>query len=224
MSNGKVKVYKNPDRSKANVVKPYVPQYQILGVEPEEFKSAVVPSNYPQAKPSQDNPRAPRPPIRQNYAPITPAVVGRGFGPIPNVGNNVEHTWSGVDEEIVDDLSGDQVIDPNHPMIDNNEFVSEEALGQLTPSTQSLHSFMQESAQQSATTDDLFPILQELEEGTYLLLANGIAVCSGPLAEIQEQASALVFGEHDLCGGDPIPVEDIIIVKRAVVKFGLFLE
>ena len=67
-------------------------------------------------------------------------------------------------------------------------------------------------------------ILQDLEEGSYLLLANGIAVCSGPLEDIQEQASALVFGEHDLCAGNPIPVEDIVILKRAVIKFGLFLD
>ena len=218
MSNGKVKVYKNPDRSKANNFKPYVPQYQVLGVEPEEFKSAVVPSNYPSVQPNEDNPRVrPQAPIRQNYANNTPSPIGRGLGPIPNVGNNVEHTWSGVDEEIVDDM-GD--VDPNHPMIDNNEYVSEEALGRPTTATQSLHSYMEEVAAPAPRTeqDDLIPILQDLEE------ANGIAVCSGPLEDIQEQASALVFGEHDLCAGNPIPVEDIVILKRAVIKFGLFLD
>ena len=224
MSNGKVKVYKNPDRSKANNFKPYVPQYQVLGVEPEEFKSAVVPSNYPSVQPNEDNPRVrPQAPIRQNYANNTPSPIGRGLGPIPNVGNNVEHTWSGVDEEIVDDM-GD--VDPNHPMIDNNEYVSEEALGRPTTATQSLHSYMEEVTARAPRTeqDDLIPILQVLEEVSYLLLANVIAVCSGPLEDIQEQASALVFGEHDLCAGNPIPVEDIVILKRAVIKFGLFLD
>lgn len=223
MSNGKVKVYKNPDRSKGAPFKPYVPQYQLMGIEPEEFKSAVVPPNYPQAKPSEVNPRTrPQFSVRQDYATPTPSPIGRGFGPIPNVGNNIEHTWSGVDKEIVDDLQSD--IDPNHPMIDNNEYVSEEALGQPTAATQSLQSFMAESTVRSNDPDDLIPILQDLEEGSYLLLANGVAVCSGPLEDIQEQASALVFGEHDLCAGNPIPVEDIVILKRAVIKFGLFLE
>ena len=201
-----------------------MPQYQLLGVETDEFKSAVVPSNYPSVQPNEDNPRVrPQAPIRQNYANNTPSPIGRGLGPIPNVGNNVEHTWSGVDEEIVDDM-GD--VDPNHPMIDNNEYVSEEALGRPTTATQSLHSYMEEVTAPAPRTeqDDLIPILQDLEEGSYLLLANGIAVCSGPLEDIQEQASALVFGEHDLCAGNPIPVEDIVILKRAVIKFGLFLD
>ena len=53
----------------------------------------------------KDNPRAKRPLIRpQPYAEAVPSPVGRGRGLLPNVGNNLEQTWSGVDGEIVDDL------------------------------------------------------------------------------------------------------------------------
>jgi len=34
----------------------------------------------------------------------------------------------------------------------------------------------------------------------------------------------LVFGEHEMCGGSPIPVEDLLIVKRVKVKVGLFFD
>lgn len=77
MSNRNVKVYKNSDRGKPEVTKKYVPQYQVIGVEPEEFVSAVVPANAAVSKESTQlpltNPRARRPAIRQPYAKIIPS-------------------------------------------------------------------------------------------------------------------------------------------------------
>lgn len=241
MSNGKVKTYSNPDRNKQQAAfKPYVPQYQIMDIEPEEFKSAVVPANYPVAKPSEDNPRVRKPSVRQPYASVAPSPVGRGKGPIPNVGNNIEHTWSGVDAEIIDDLSG-QEIDPNHPMIDNNEFVTSEALG-LPPESEEMpeldevknpqpkkftsqQEFQLMVEQDSKVSlDETMNVLQDMQENSYLLIVDGVAICSGPFEEIEDQARSLVFGEHDLCEGQPIPVDDIIIMKRVAVKVGLFLQ
>lgn len=233
MSNGKIKTYRNPERNKQQtLVKPYVPQYQVWGVEPEEIKSAVVPAGHPIARPSADNPRIRKPSIRQPYASIVPSPVGRG--PLPNVGNNVEHTWSGVDNEmIVDDLTDDQEIDPNHPMVDNNDFVTNEALG-LPPSSEDLPSldevaypppkqFVNQVSRQPAS-DETMQVLQDMQEEAYLLIIDGVPVCSGPMEEIEEQARALAFGEHELCAGNPIPVEDILIFKRITIKTGLFLQ
>ncbi len=241
-TNGKTKTYPHPDRNKPSVVKPYVPQYQVWGVEPEEFKSAVVPTNHPVGRPSTDNPRTRKPSMRQPYAAVIPSPVGRGRGPIPNVGNNIEHTWSGVDGEIVDDLGdgSDQSIDPNHPMVDNNDFVSAEALG-LPPDSEELPSldetqfrqpkkFMTQSdlleatGQPSMDVDNTMGVLHDMQEESYLLIVDGVAICSGPVEEIEDQARALVFGEHELCEGNPIPVEDIMVIKKVTVKVGLFLQ
>lgn len=254
MSNGKTKVYKNPDRDRPTVVKPYVPQYVIEGIEPKEFKSAVVPAGHPVAKPSSDNPRLPRPPIRQPYAESSPLPFSLGKGPLPNVGNNVEHSWSSVDGDIVDDLSG-QEIDPNHPMVDNNDYMSAEAMG-LPPSTEDMPQLDETVVQAPKkfvtneelvkmtqgeiyfegtsnpptqgsvieSPDGLLSVVYDLEEDCFLLIVNGEAVCSGPLEYVQEAASALVFGEHELCAGEPIDIEDIVILKRVSIKYGLFLQ
>ena len=121
-----VKIYKNPARKNVSDYKPYVPQYQVEGKDPQKHNSAVVPSNSKLARPSAVNPREKRAPFRQPYAVASPSPVGRG--PVPNVGNNMEHTWSSVDGELVDDLSGEMVNSDQH-MIDNNDFVSDEAMG-----------------------------------------------------------------------------------------------
>ena len=245
MSNGKVKTYKNPARDEKENYKPYVPQYQIKGIEPAEHKiPSIVMSGLSKADPLPlDNPRAPRSAVRQPYAEavLSPAV-GRGRGPVPNVGNNMEHTWSSVNEEIVDDLNGNSALDPEHEMIDNNDYVTSSALGlppeelpvldEIAHPTQKIFSTkthlhqndLQQFIKNEESSNDLLSVIDELEAGTYLLIANGVSVCSGPCEEIQDQARALVFGEHELCDGSPIPVEDLIIVKKALVKVGLFLE
>lgn len=232
MSDKTVKFYKNPSRSEQEQRKSYTPQYQVLGVEPEEYKSAIAPGPQPPVKKSSDNPRIRKPDIRQNYAETTASPIGRGRGPVPNVGNNMEHTWSSVDGEIVDDVT----LDPNHPMIDNNDFVSAAALNLPVESHETLpaldevaHPPQKKFVSQPATTvttdaDDVLPILHNLAEGDYLLLVNGVAVCSGPADEIQEQARLLVFGEHELCDGNPVPVDDVVVIKRIPIKVGLFLE
>lgn len=216
----KVKIYKNPARSEQEQRKPYTPQYQLMGVDPEEYKSAIAPNVQVAAAPvvastASDNPRIRKPGIRQSYAETTDSPIGRGRGPVPNVGNNMEHTWSSVDGEIVDDVA----LDGNHPMIDNNEFVSTEALGVGKKQT-----FTLPPTTVTPEVDEVLSILYTLTEGDYLLLVNGVAVCSGPVSDIQEQARLLVFGEHEMCDGNPIPVDGIVVVKRIPIKVGLFLE
>lgn len=239
-TNGKVKVYKNPDRNKAPAYKPYVPQYQVHGVDPEEYRGAVVPGGVKMAKPSPDNPReGKRPSLRQPYADVAiTSPIGRGRGPVPNVGNNMEHTWSSVDGSIVDDLTDE--VDPNQEMVDNNDYVSDAALGyQSGPTAADIRGkrgerfqvFPPQAIEQEieavhrpADPEDLLPVLTDLDDDAYLLIVSGVPVCSGPKEEIEDQARALVFGEHEMCDGNPVPVDDIIILKRVKVKVGLFLE
>lgn len=242
MSTTKVKVYKNPERNKPVVHKPYVPQYQSLGIEPSEYKSPLAPGFkiQPPSPGSTDNPRTQRPNIRQQpYAEAVPSPIGRGRGPIPNVGNNMEQTWSGVDGEIVDDIS--ESLDPNQPMVDNNEFVSANALGltdeeeyteiggdainKVREASNNIEkSFLTENVLQNALQEEyLSKLIKQLDEDEYCILVDGSAVCSGPIDYIQEQTRSLVFGEHELYHGNPVSVDDILVIKRVKIKVGVFL-
>lgn len=240
----KVKVYKNPARNRPESHTPYVPQYQLMGVEPEEYKSPLAPGYKPPVAthPQKENPRSPRPMIRQPYAEAIPSPVGRGRGLLPNVGNNMEQTWSSVDGEIVDDIS--QPVD-SHQLIDNNEFVSAAALGlpeemveeELPQLDEVAHpprkqftaeqpqSFLtQDQLQEALNQDELVGIIKQLEEDDYLLLVGGQAVCSGSQEQVEEEARSLIFGEHEAFGNNPVSIDDIIVIKRTKIKYGVFLE
>lgn len=213
--NRNIKIYKNPARSKPEKYKPYIPQHQVHGIEPVEYKSPVAPGV---TLAVQQTPHAPEnvrkfKPARQPYAESVVSPIGRGLGVLPNVGNNVEQTWSSVDSEIVDDISD---IDLNHPMIDNNDFVGEVSF-EATNKT---------SFADSDAADDSVSILEtirDLEEDSYLLMVYGETVCSGPLQYIEEQTTALVFGEHELYLNNPISTDDIIVIKKVKLKVGVFL-
>jgi hypothetical protein len=206
MSNEKVVYFKNPGRKSPEVIKSYVPQYKELDIEPEEFKSAIVSTDTKIAKPTSDNPRLKRATIRQDYAEVAqPNKVGK----LPNVGNNVEQSWSSIDGDIIDDLE----LDPNHQMIDNN-YVEEKVNKK----------FITKEELQEKIENDIYTLLQELNYDDYLLLVDGIAICSGPLLEIQEQVSLLVFGEHEMCAGTPVDINNIVVVKKSKIKTGVFVE
>jgi hypothetical protein len=240
-----VKIYKNPARKNLSAdYKPYIPQYQIEGRDPQKHNSAVVPNSSKVAKGSTVNPREKRVPFRQPYALATPSPIGRG--PVPNVGNNMEHTWSSVDGDVIDDLSG-EIANPDEPMVDNNDFVSDEAMGyqngitagdipsQFKPQKVQIeegdsqevyeeNNMPVQRQQFDSDTGDLFSIVSDLADESFLLIVAGTPLCSGPKEEIEEQARALVFGEHEICDGNEVPIDDIIILKKARVKVGLFLE
>lgn len=239
MSDEKIKIYKNKERGKTEVRKNYVPQYQIMGLEPEEIKSAVAGSRVSSpAAPTNDNPRTRRVGIRQPYAEVIPSPVGRHKSPVPNVGNNMEHTWSSVNDEIVDDLSNQdyQSDMKSRPIIDNNDYVSDATLGLSQDDfpeygTEDLPTLdevasppRKQFVSETDDAEDVSYIIHQLEDNDYLMLVGGVAVCSGPLEEVQEQARLLVFGDHKLCDGNPIPADDIVVIKRVPIKIGLFLE
>lgn len=218
-----VKVYKNKNRGSLEVRKTYVPQYKVIGVEPTEVTNSAnfKPSNNINISESHsqpnDNPRTRRVGIRQPYAAPSTSPIGVSRGAVPNVGNNMEHMWSSIDGEIVDDLN----IDSDHPLIDNNDYVSNEAFGVFNEKNEST---LSKKVTVESVPDDTISLIYNLPEGDYLLFASGVAVCMGPVKEIQEQARLLVFGDHKLCDGTPIPAEDIVVIKRAPIKIGLFLD
>lgn len=239
-TDGKIKVYKHPDRNKVANYKPYIPQYQIHGKDPGEHRNIVVPTGHPVAIPSTDNPRAKKPMIRQSYATESVPPIGRGRSSVPNVGNNMDHIWSSSGVDTITDDFPDELIDDSNPMIDNNEFVTERAMGfqvgvnanEIQNNTSNGQVIIEKdldapnhlSIEDSIQSDDLLPILASLTNNVFLLIVSGVPLCSGPKTEIEDQARALVFGEHEMCEGNPIPVDDILIIKRVEVKVGLFLE
>jgi hypothetical protein len=224
MSQNKVKLYKNASRNNVSTThKPYVPQYQILGVEPEEYKSAPLPSNVTVARSNVDNPRTKQITLRKSPADSYPTFNNHKENIIPNVGNNMDQTWSSIDGDIIDNF---EEVEYSQDFIDNNEYISDDAFGTHTLKEQPRISGAVPSytAPSSADPEDLLAVVQDLDKQSYLLIVNGVCLCSGPIDEIQDQARALVFGEHELCDGNPIPVEDLIILKKINIKMGLFLE
>lgn len=197
MSNDRVKIYKNPAREVEDEHKPYVPQYQMLGKHPGEI-GMLIANQLP-----LDNPRASKPVIRQSFD-----LKSQNNNELPNVGNNMENIWSSIDGEF-----DDYELDPSHPIIDNNEVVD---LGYQDKVKFS------ESVEQN--NNDLLMTLESLKENDYLLLVNGVPVCTGCLEKVQKEASDLLFGDHTLCDGKAVPIEDIIVLKKSQIKVGLFLE
>ena len=194
-TNGKIKVYKNLNRNDNTDYKPYIPQYQVHGIQPNEHHGASSP-NMQMANPSPHNPReGKRQSLRQPYAEITKSPIGKG--PVPNVGNNMEHTWSSVDGEVVDDLTGETVGIAE--MIDNNEFVTDQAFGfqsgisagdiqpnnqgkvliEAEPTYDDLDKLSPNNNYPSSDdTEALMPIVANLADDSFLLIVAGVPVAS----------------------------------------------
>jgi hypothetical protein len=248
MPDNKVKLYKNPNRNIPEAHKPYVPQYQVHngGYNPKSFHSnTVAPGSIKNIRPTvlpTDNPRAPRTPrtnmvrtnIMQPYAITTPSPIGKG--PAPNVGNNMEHMWPSVDSEIIDDISN-QSLDLNALSIDNNQYVTDQAMefrNGLTvndmPDQFNMGKVIIEEAENniqksnSNQSDDLSFIINDLSDNLFLLIVSGTPVCSGPKEEIEEQVRSFIFGENEMCAGEPTPLENILVIKKVKIKVGAFLE
>ena len=172
----KIKFYKNPRRAENEPVEKYVPQYQQLGVEPVQYDAPKHANQIKLAAPTEDNPRLSKPAIRQEYAaPVSPV----SFGMLPNVGNNMEHSWSSVDGEIIDDIGFD-----NSKLIDNNDYVSDSAFNGVDSSVFN-------PVKEGSLVEDLYG----LDEEDYVLIVNGNLICSGSLLSVQEQVKLVVFGE-----------------------------
>jgi len=228
MSNDKVKVYKNPARSNEPVVRqPYIPQYQVLGLEPDEHERKTLPANVliAQGGSSDDNPRTRRPSIRLPYAEAADTSQ-LGNDPIPNVGNNMEQTWSSIDGEIIDDITGEVVpLSDSNELIDNNDYVSVEKLSDKEESVPDEQKpFMTVGDLIEVVDEDVDNDLLKIPDDQYILILKGKIFHIGSMKEVEELTSALVFGELPLPDGKPIPIEDIIVLKKIKLKVGLFLE
>ena len=246
----KIKTYANPNRINDKTEhKTYVPQYQLHGIEPKPYRGGGIALTNGRetviAKPSHINPRENiRPELRQQvnqpYAEID-TRISQIKNVMPNSGNNAEQLWQSIDNGIIDDLSNEP-IDGQSVMIDNNDYVSDEALGyQSGPTAQDLKQSkyagkviieqsnnkqqdIMSSTANNKNSNDLLAVLNELDPEAFLLIVSGVPICSGPKEEIEEQVRSFLFGDNEMCQGEPIPTEDIIVVKKAKIKVGAFLD
>ena len=232
MSDDKVKIYKNPARKledSSAVRQVYVPQYQLLGVTPEESIEKSLPSNVLIARggsSDNDNPRTRKLSIRQPYVETVVSTNESSVtGSIPNVGNNMEQGWSYIDNEMVDDITGQVVgkLDDSRPMIDNNDFVEIPGLPLREEVPQDEPKQFMTAQELSEVIDDV-KVFSKIQDDSYILFVSGTIIAVDTMEKIQSIASSLIFGEHPLCDGQAIPIEDIVVLKKIKLKVGLFLE
>lgn len=219
----KVKLYKNSARNKSEKYNKYIPQYQKKDIEPTLINSAIVPESLIgiSPKPSAENPRLPRLPIRQSYAKEEESPIGRGKSAVPNVGNNFEHTWSALDG-VIDDLTD---YDTNRTLEDNNDFINEsiynlpssDQLGEDVPQLDDIENI--DIFTSDDVAHDLVKVVKDMSDSEYLLLVDNLIIHRGPHDIIQKLASDMLLGEN----GDSVPLDKILIIKKIPIKIGVFI-
>ena len=218
------KFYVNNKRQEAETrnanYRPYVPQYKLRGLEPDDFavgkKKFDTKQNAIIIKGNADLTNS-VPTFRgnsiSNNVPFAEVLAPTEQMNLPNVGNNIENTWASFDNEIIDDI-GLTAVNTNTTMIDNNEYINIE---DASP-------YINQPAAPDVATADVATADVELQDDEYLLAIEETIIATGPLEVIEQQVKDLVFGEHELCGGKQIPVDDLIVLKRIKIKIGVFID
>lgn len=190
----KLNYIKNKNRAVKENIPKYTPNYQSMDLEPMEYKSGLVPSNQPVMAPNLRVKRG----LNQPYA----KQVSVKQNTLPNTGNNMEHSWSSVDGEVIgeDGNTINGFFDPNQPIVDNNDF-----------------------SENTESSSDLLNVIKEIDDDSYLLIVKNIPICSGPSDEIRDQVQALVLGEHELCQGEPMNEDNILVLKKISIRVGVTL-
>jgi hypothetical protein len=182
---------------------PYVPNYKKMNITPTTQDCSVDFSNSSiSSEGDLDNPRIRKPNVTTStnvqYSEFV--EVGSKTEYVPNVGNNIEHTWVGIDGDIVDDLgiNGDSV----KKSLEHQEY----------------------NVVTENYTDTVKNTYNTTNIGEYLIIFNGQIISTGDLSSVQNDVRSLIFGEHELCKTNNINVEDLIVLKRIPIKIGVFIE
>lgn len=232
--NKKYAYIKNPERGKPQLRERYVPQYQLLDITPNAVDIGAnldTPNVAPAHKvevvarapfASITNPRTrPVPTSASRFVPYAeegPPQLGRD--PLPNVGSNIETTWTSLDD-MVFDAEGNLVEPENQTMLDNNQDDPAnyaDIPAQLPiPKSTTQPVILQEVQEEPIQMEQIGP-----EDGVLIVKGEILSVAS--LTSIEEEVRALVYGEHPLCEANKIDPEDIVVLKRVNIKVGVFLE
>jgi len=221
----------------SNPYKPYTPQYRELGIDPVKFPVHKLPAqgNPPPMRQSQSAERVPfaaafsnkrreaqsalSSPVSRNvpYAEAVPVL--KQTAAVPNVGNNIETTWTSLNDfSTYEDFTS---VDARHPMVDNNDFIQEEAYGfgvpAIDPNQPSRPPLRIENAPVQQA-DQTMPLVNE-----YVLLVRGEILAMGVKEAIQNEVEALMYGERPSANGSAIDPKDIVVMKRIPINVGVFL-
>ena len=231
----KERIFRNSARNTVKEqVKPYVPQYQLRGIQPQPFGGSVNIRFKEEEKLPLINPRATR-----SFSP--PSILPNSFlNALENKPDANAKTWSSLDNDIMYDLDDEdnedgQAVDPN--LLDHNNdyysakafgFDSEEELEEAMIKAQKLVNgnsvIVSEEEQRKAFTESLDnqPVsFQNLEDDEYALIINNEIISKGPIEEIQYQVNLILFGG---ILDTPVDKESITIVKKVKLRVGAFIE
>lgn len=220
------KFYENPQREKSQkssvVYKPYVPQYQVHGIERDETYALTDRRRFGNQKPVlvKGNPNmfSGNEHISRNVPFAETSVMPQRTSNIPNVGNNIENMWAATDNEIIDDIGLE--IDESAPMIDNNDFIDIEEVA--VQEHQRYAPTASAPAQHTVSEAASLPIT--LQDDEYLLAVGETIIATGPLNFIEGEVKDLIFGDHVLCEGQAIPADELMVLKRVKIKVGVFIN
>ena len=137
--------------------------------------------------------------VKKEYKKYVPNYVAQGIEPIESdFSHRVEEKVSipnvGSSDWVMFD---DQVIDPNHKVIDNNDFVDVPGL----PSQKEDRPFSSDN---------------------YVILYNEALIFQGNYDDTIEKINALVFGEIEEFG--EVDPNKLILLKKMKIKVGVFIE
>lgn len=206
------RIYKN---SQGQPVDPdYVPNYKKMNITPLRTPTPGA-GQFVVSRGSVNNPRE-RVAPQTRTIPFAEVVVEDfpiGTGPVPNVGNNIEHTWAGVDGEIVDDVGLD-----DGPIIDNNDYIDLESV-----KIKSANEAIQYEEDMNAY-NSMSALIDTKNLNEYSLLIFGEFYSSGTLEEIQKEVTDILYNQHILSKHANITLDDITVLKKMQIKFGVFIS
>lgn len=216
------KVYKN---SNGQPIDPdYVPNYKKMNITPigRPMPGA---GQFVVSRGSISNPRERAVPQTRTI-PFAKVVVEDNFpigaGPVPNVGNNIEHTWAGVDSDVVDDVG----LDDDTIMIDNNDYVDVEGLefSAPPPAQRKLEATYQQQHEEDMNAyNSMNALIDTKNLSEYSLLIFGEFYSSGTLEEIQKEVTDILYNQHVLSKHASISLDDLTVLKKMPIKFGIFI-
>lgn len=219
MSNSKL--IKNQERGKTTPFKAYVPQYQLRGISPlpppGEVKSELastkkLPFGTYFLPKSQKN----RPYPTTNNLPYAEMGATPFNSTLPNVGNNSEVAWAGMDAMLMDE-EGNTV---NQDDLDSQKLIDNNWEQNFRPPIQILEEESDEVEMMMVSDTSQLNIGYD----EFVLAIRGEIISTGPLDEMQQEVRALVLGGHPFTAGEPVEVNEIVLLKRVSVKVGVFID
>lgn len=202
----------------------YVPNYKQMNIAPKEMSPPQT-SQFVVSRGSKQNPRERAVP-QTKTVPFAEVVVDDSFpigtGPVPNIGNNIEHTWAGVDSSVVDDVGLYEATSPNHQMIDNNDYIEIDDLNPAHRKVEASLRIQEEEDQKAYQSLNLLVDTKKLAE--YSLLIFGEFYSSGTLEEIQKEVTDILYNQHPLSKQATITLDDLTVLKKVAIKFGVFIS